>query len=162
MLCVSAKSWRPTTTRPIRDGPAAVELAERADNLSGGKNATVLDILAAAYAEAGRFPEAVETAQVLWPPPRVIPPSSAMQEKLKLYRAGSAYHEVSPTSYASPDIALIRTRLSRHFPRTLPVVPSNFAQNGCWRSPRVRTSSRIVFKSGVMKGSFAFIRLPLT
>ena len=45
----------------IRDGQEAVRLAEaavRADAL----NPSLLDTLAAAYAEAGRFPEAVATA----------------------------------------------------------------------------------------------------
>jgi tetratricopeptide (TPR) repeat protein len=46
----------------LRNGPEAVELAERAVRLAGGEEPALLDTLAAAYAEAGRFPEAVETA----------------------------------------------------------------------------------------------------
>jgi protein O-mannosyl-transferase len=46
----------------LRDGPKAVELAERAVALSKGQQPDFLDTLAAAYAEAGRFPEAVRTA----------------------------------------------------------------------------------------------------
>jgi protein O-mannosyl-transferase len=46
-----------------RSGTKAVEMAERAVKLSDGENPAILDTLAAAYAEAGRFPEAVETAQ---------------------------------------------------------------------------------------------------
>ncbi len=46
----------------IRNGPQAVEFAERAAQLSDRRDPTILDTLAAAYAEAGRFPEAVETA----------------------------------------------------------------------------------------------------
>ncbi len=38
-------------------------LAQRADRLYDGKQAAALDTLAAAYAEAGRFPEAVATAR---------------------------------------------------------------------------------------------------
>ena len=41
----------------------AIELAQQANQLSGGVQPLVLRTLAAAYAEAGRFPEAVETAQ---------------------------------------------------------------------------------------------------
>ena len=37
--------------------------AERAASLTGRQQPAVLDTLAAAYAEAGRFPEAVETAR---------------------------------------------------------------------------------------------------
>ncbi|MGD0412190.1 MAG: tetratricopeptide repeat protein, partial [Verrucomicrobiota bacterium] len=46
-----------------RDGARAVQLALRADQLSGGKNPTVLGTLAAAYAEAGKFTEAVATVR---------------------------------------------------------------------------------------------------
>ena len=51
------------TDARIRDGAEAVELAERAANISGGRDATILGTLAAAYAEAGRFSEAVKTAR---------------------------------------------------------------------------------------------------
>jgi protein O-mannosyl-transferase len=47
----------------IRDGRRAVELAEKALRLSGGKIPMVFRVLAAAYAENGRFSQAIETAQ---------------------------------------------------------------------------------------------------
>jgi tetratricopeptide (TPR) repeat protein len=47
----------------IRDGRRAVELAENALHLSGGKIPMVFRVLAAAYAENGRFSQAIETAQ---------------------------------------------------------------------------------------------------
>ena len=47
----------------LRNGKQAVELAQRADHLADGKDLDVLDTLAAAYAEAGEFPEAVQTAR---------------------------------------------------------------------------------------------------
>ncbi len=47
----------------VRRGAEAVGLAERAVQLPGGQGPETLDTLAAAYAEAGRFPEAVETAR---------------------------------------------------------------------------------------------------
>jgi protein O-mannosyl-transferase len=47
----------------IRDGTRAVELAERAFRLSGGKIPMIYRVLAAAYAETGRFAEAAEIAQ---------------------------------------------------------------------------------------------------
>ena len=46
-----------------RNGSEAVELATRAVKLSGAKDPATLDTLAAAYAEAGRFPEAAQTAR---------------------------------------------------------------------------------------------------
>ena len=47
----------------LRNGARAVELAARANELSGGKNPRVLGILAAAYAEAGKFADAIATVQ---------------------------------------------------------------------------------------------------
>ena len=47
----------------IRDGTRAVELGEKALRLSGGKIPMIHRVLAAAYAEDGRFSEAIETAQ---------------------------------------------------------------------------------------------------
>ena len=47
----------------IRNGAKAVELAERANQLTDGRNPLMLIILAAAYAEAGRFSEALSTAE---------------------------------------------------------------------------------------------------
>ena len=46
----------------LRDGRQAVALAERAAALTGGGDPSVLDVLGAAYAETGRFPEAAATA----------------------------------------------------------------------------------------------------
>lgn len=47
----------------IRDVAEAVPLAERACELTSGKNARFLDTLATVYAAAGRLPEAISTAQ---------------------------------------------------------------------------------------------------
>jgi tetratricopeptide (TPR) repeat protein len=80
----------------LRDGKRAVEVAQQAVQLSGGKSPEILDTLAAAYAEAGRFPEAVETAK------RALnlnatrnnqPLADALQMRLKLYEANAPYHE---------------------------------------------------------------------
>lgn len=47
----------------IRDGKRAIELAEQTVQLSRGKDANYLRTLAAAYAEVGRFSEAIAGAQ---------------------------------------------------------------------------------------------------
>jgi spermidine synthase len=47
----------------IRDGKKAVKMAEKAYRLSDGRDPFLLDTLAAAYAEEGRFNEAMETAR---------------------------------------------------------------------------------------------------
>jgi tetratricopeptide (TPR) repeat protein len=53
-----------TDPRPeFRNGEEAVHMAERACELTGHKQARLLATLAAAYAEAGRFPAAVNTAE---------------------------------------------------------------------------------------------------
>jgi serine/threonine-protein kinase len=47
----------------LRNGPKAVELAERADQLSGGRDPEILHALSAAYAQTGQFSKAVATAR---------------------------------------------------------------------------------------------------
>lgn len=47
----------------VRDGAKAVTLSERVDLLTGGKNQIIAATLAAAYAEIGRFADAVRTAR---------------------------------------------------------------------------------------------------
>jgi len=46
----------------LRNGAEAVTLAERANDLTSGTDPSVLDTLAAAYAESGKFPEAIASA----------------------------------------------------------------------------------------------------
>jgi tetratricopeptide (TPR) repeat protein len=57
-------AWVMATSREasVRNGAKAVELAERAVEVSGGQQPRILATLAASYAEAGGFPKAVETA----------------------------------------------------------------------------------------------------
>jgi protein O-mannosyl-transferase len=80
----------------LRNGSKAVELALQADQLSGGRDPIILRTLAAAYAEAGQFSQAVETAQRA----RQLATDQgkndlvdALREEIKLYRAASPYHE---------------------------------------------------------------------
>ena len=79
----------------LRNGNKAVELARQANELTGGENPVILHTLAAAYAEAGRFSEAVETAQHAL---RLAGAQSntrlagQLQLEMKLYQAGSPYH----------------------------------------------------------------------
>ncbi len=47
----------------VRNGTTAVELTQRALRLSGGKNARIWRLTAAAYAEAGQFESAIKAAQ---------------------------------------------------------------------------------------------------
>jgi Flp pilus assembly protein TadD len=80
----------------LRDGRKAVELAQPAVQLSGGVSPQILDTLAAAYAEAGRFPEATETARralELCVAQNNKPLADVIQNQLKLFEAHSPYHE---------------------------------------------------------------------
>jgi tetratricopeptide (TPR) repeat protein len=52
-----------TSPAPVRNGAEAVRLAERADQLTGRQDASVLDALAAGYAASGAFDRAVTTAR---------------------------------------------------------------------------------------------------
>jgi len=82
----------------LRDGDKAVEYAERACKLTDYKYADVVDTLAAAYAAAGRFPEAVTAAQKAL---RLVESDHAdalgekFRERLELYKSGRAYFEPS-------------------------------------------------------------------
>jgi Flp pilus assembly protein TadD len=85
----------------LRDGAEAVRYAERASHLPAAKDICVPGTLAAAYAEAGRFPDAVATAE------KAVESETAAgetrfaainQQLLRLYRAGKPFHESPPPS----------------------------------------------------------------
>jgi len=83
-----------------RNGSEAVILAQRAVTLSGGGEPGALDTLAAAYAEAGRFPEAIETARKAIEIAKQQKRQSlvaALKSRLSLYEAGIPYHEKAAT-----------------------------------------------------------------
>jgi len=78
----------------IRHRDRALELATRANQLSGGGNATVLRTLAAAYANAGQFSRAVEVGQLaLSLTDRQSPLAKALQQEIAGYQAGLPYRE---------------------------------------------------------------------
>ena len=75
----------------LRNGSQAVELAERANQLTGGGNPIVLGTLAAAYAEIGQFPKAVKIAQralQLAETQSNTALAEAIRSQLKLYQTG--------------------------------------------------------------------------
>ena len=82
----------------VRNGARAVEVAARAELLSGGEDPLILHTLAAAYAENGQFSQAVETAH------RALQLAEqqkkgillrALPNEITLYRAELPYHERS-------------------------------------------------------------------
>lgn len=76
----------------VRNGSKAVDLALDVDKLSGGQNPIMIATLAAAYAEAGRFPEAVATIQralQLATAQNDAAQMSTFQLELGMYQAGT-------------------------------------------------------------------------
>jgi protein O-mannosyl-transferase len=92
---------------PIRDGRRAVELAEKALRVSGGKIPMIFRVLAAAYAENGRFPQAIETAQrgaELANSQGNSALAAELQSNIALYQAGTPLRDPSltPGSLSAP------------------------------------------------------------
>jgi protein O-mannosyl-transferase len=88
----------------VRNGAEAVQLAERLCSITGYQDAEDLGVLAAAYAEAGRFSDATRIAQ------KAVELASAagqqelaqqVQEQLKLYQAGHPFHKEPATQAAN-------------------------------------------------------------
>ena len=79
----------------LRNGARAVALAERANQLSGGGDPLVLGTLSAAYAEAGRFPEAMETAGKALRSTDLKSDSAAdlLRSQIRLYQTKTPFHE---------------------------------------------------------------------
>jgi tetratricopeptide (TPR) repeat protein len=80
----------------VRNGSEAVLLAETANRLSGGNRPLILRILAAAYAETGRFADAIESARQAL---RLAGAGdnailvNALRKEIALYRSGLPYHK---------------------------------------------------------------------
>src|SRR5439155_26158542 len=87
-----------THPRPeVRDGVQAVQLAERACQLTGHTNLWMVSTLAAAYAEAGRTGDAVASQQHVCDLAAAARLDSgqldSFHRRLELYRSGHAYHQ---------------------------------------------------------------------
>jgi len=85
----------------IRDGGRAVELAEKAVQISGGQIPMIFHILAAAYAEDGRFSDAIEAAErgaALANSQGNAGLASELQNNIALYQAGSPLRDPSLTT----------------------------------------------------------------
>ncbi len=84
----------------LRDGTQALDLARRANGLTGGNNVVVLHTLAAAFAEAGRYSEAVETGKHALSLAQARAQSGLarqLQSEIELYMAGRPFHASEPT-----------------------------------------------------------------
>jgi tetratricopeptide (TPR) repeat protein len=87
--------------REIRDGERAVNLARAAVTAGEARNPGMLDTLAAAYAEAGRFADAVETARralALTRSEGQATLAAEIESRSALYATGRSYREgAAPT-----------------------------------------------------------------
>jgi tetratricopeptide (TPR) repeat protein len=82
----------------LRNGNKAVALAQRANQLTGDGNPVVIGTLAAAYAEAGRFNDAMRSAQKAIELARAAGQQDMVEQfngELKLYEAGLPFHQES-------------------------------------------------------------------
>ena len=79
-----------------RDGALAVRVAEQARDVAPRENHVLCSTLAAAYAEAGRFADAVRTAEhavALARQAHDEAASTRFAQQLEYYRAGLAFHQ---------------------------------------------------------------------
>jgi cobalamin synthase len=93
-------AWRLATCPDvnIRDGTRAVQLAERACAITGSRQPIPVGTLATAYAEAGRFDDAVATAEKACTLASELEEPDLLkqiQKLLELYRAHQPYHEAT-------------------------------------------------------------------
>jgi protein O-mannosyl-transferase len=80
----------------LRNGPEAVALAQQAEQICEGQEPAVLSTLAAAYAEAGQFANAVEAAgraEALAAARGDTKMRDLCRTRQKLYKSGLPYHE---------------------------------------------------------------------
>ena len=125
MIDLNNLAWSLATSpeASLRNGAKAVETARRAMELSDGRQPAILDTLAAAYAEAGRFPEAVETVRkaiALASEQKQPDVEESLREKIAIYEAGKPFRE-------TPQAAAAARRLTGR--RSLPA-PSAPGYNG--------------------------------
>jgi Flp pilus assembly protein TadD len=91
LTVLNALAWVLATSPDVavRNGEEAVVLAEKANQLSDGKNPVTLRTLAASYAELGRFSEAVVTAQHALRSANDPTLVHALEREIRLYGTGA-------------------------------------------------------------------------
>ncbi len=78
----------------VRNGSEALVLARRAAQLTAGKNPMALDALAAAYAETGKFADAIQTARTALDLARQANDEAVMdslKDRIALYEEGKPF-----------------------------------------------------------------------
>ncbi len=93
----------------LRNGPQAIELAQKAERLSSGQEPVYIATLAAAYAEAGQFSDAVFTAHralQLASVQRNTALAQALSRQIALYQAGTPFRDTTTTDALQPQTQL--------------------------------------------------------
>jgi tetratricopeptide (TPR) repeat protein len=103
----SSLAWLLATSSAtsLRNAAEAVEHAQRANRLSGGRQPVILDTLAAAYAAAGRFPEALTAARQALElagqqSDKVL--IDGLRSRIALYEASRPFHKAQPSPAGRP------------------------------------------------------------
>ena len=91
-------AWLLSTNKnaSLRDGPRAVVLAENVCSVEAGRSPSNLETLAVAYAEAGRFDDAIKTTKEAIRIAKAagdLKTSSRLQKHLPLFRANKPYRD---------------------------------------------------------------------
>jgi tetratricopeptide (TPR) repeat protein len=83
-------AWMLATAQPIslRDGARALQLALKASQSGGGNDPDILRTLAAAYAEEGRYHDAIQAAQTALQAARTAELAETLRRDIKLYESG--------------------------------------------------------------------------
>ena len=94
----SSLAWQLATSSDpsLRNGSEALRLAEQANRLSGGNRPVILRILAATYAENGRFVDAIQVAERALQFADAQNNSTlvdALRKEIALYQSGLPYHK---------------------------------------------------------------------
>ncbi len=93
--------WATCPLPTVRNGPKALALAQQLDQATRGQNLQALGSLAAAYAEVGRYAEAVAAAEhglQLANAQGNAAIARAFQEDLPYYQAGQPYRDLAQTN----------------------------------------------------------------
>lgn len=96
LLNAVAWEWATCPNDLVRNGVDAVRLAERAVQLSANRSAELLDTEGAAYAETGRFSQAVAAAQAALELATALGDAAlaqALRARIKLYQSGVAFRD---------------------------------------------------------------------
>jgi tetratricopeptide (TPR) repeat protein len=100
---LNSAAWLRATTddASLEDANKAIEFSEHACELTGYKNPSILDTLAAAYAASGKFDEAISTADKAVEAAKAAGYNNLadeIQERIKLYQSRQRYYQAQKSN----------------------------------------------------------------